>query len=435
MSKKSGYIHLTIEQRKTIESLLSQETITLKNIAQIIDHSSKCVRYEIKRHRQISIRSNQHNKCGRQSICQIKRCCTHCINGLCKECKYDNCNEICSSFIETPVCKRTSRFPFVCSSCKKIESCKLPKFFYVSTVAQREYERNKTTWREGPKKGEREMKVISDSISTGAKNGQSLDVIIKTNDLPISPSTAYRYIKKHHIAGIINLDLKRQVSYAIRAKSKPMLTPINYDYLENRRYSDFVELIANSDCPSNIWEMDTVIGKKECDEKCVLTLLHRSTNLQLCFILGSKTMSEVNTIFTFIKSTLGDDLFKESFPVILTDNGSEFHDPLSLETSVDTGEQLIQVFFCEARRSDQKGKCEKNHVHLRELLPKGISMNSLTQKDLNFVSGMINNYPRPKFNYNSPFEIASRMINKKVLELNKIKYIPTKDVVLKPIIK
>lgn len=67
-----------------------------------------------------------------------------------------------------------------------------------------------------------------------------------------------------------------------------------------------------------------------------------------------------------------------TFPVIITNNGSEFNDPLSLETDAYTGEKLVSIYYCKPRRSDQKGKCEKIHEHFRECVPKGKSMNTLT---------------------------------------------------------
>ena len=95
------------------------------------------------------------------------------------------------------------------------------------------------------------------------------------------------------------------------------------------------------------------------------------------------------------------------FPVILINNGSEFHNPLSLETDVYTEEKLISIYYCKPRRSDQKGKCKKNHDHFRECVPKGKSMNALTKKDINNVSDMVHNYPRKSLNYNSPIYIAT----------------------------
>lgn len=119
---------------------------------------------------------------------------------------------------------------------EKLESCELPKYFYISEMAQREYKSKITIWKEGPKKNNIEMKEINDILKQGVKNGQSIDVMINTNQLSISTATAYRYIENRYIEGICNIDLKRKVKYATRTKSKPKPVPMNYDFLESRRF-------------------------------------------------------------------------------------------------------------------------------------------------------------------------------------------------------
>lgn len=432
VTDNNTYHHLSIEERKEIESLLNTSDITLKLIANKLNRSPKCIRYELKAHRIIRVRANQRNKCGRQEICDKHRLCVSCINGFCKGCSYMKCNELCEDFIDYPICKKTSRYPYVCNSCKIINTCKLPKYFYIATSAQSEYETNKVKWRLGPKKSISEIKRINEVFSNS--NGQSIDVLIHNNDLNISLATAYRYIDKCYIEDVRNIDLKRKVRYSKRISNNPSLASINYDYLKGRKYEDFLKRIANETSDINIWEMDTVIGKKEYDEKCILSLLHRRSNLQLYFLLNHKNTIEVNKVFDEIKRKLGNLLFKEVFPIILTDNGSEFKDPITLETDNITGEKLISIYYCEPRRSDQKGKCEKNHEHLREILPKYKSFNSLSKKDINHVSLMVNNYSRKIFNYHSPLEVAMMSLNKKVLDLNELKYLTHTKVNLKPII-
>ena len=128
-------------------------------------------------------------------------------------------------------------------------------------------------------------------------------------------------------------------------------------------------------------------------------------------------------------------ILQKTFPVILTDNGSEFSDPLRIETDPQTGEKLISVYFCDPRRSDQKAKCEKNHEELRELIPSGLSMNSLSKHDINQASNMINNYPRSSLNYLSPYEASLIFLNEKVLQLNRLTHLSNDQVKLAPILR
>ena len=425
------YTHLSLEERKEIESLLNTQNISLKQIASILNRSPKCIRYEIIHHRKIRIRANQRNKCGRQNSCEIHRLCTHCVSGLCKFCTHDNCNELCDQFISFPTCPRVSRFPYVCSGCKSLDTCKMPKYFYFSDIAHQQYMRNIRAWKEGPRLDDAQLASISTAFQEGKKLGHSVDVILNQNDdLPISLSTAYRYIKKRHIAGYVSIDGKRIVRYKKRA---PKPIPLDYDWLDGRRYSDYLAYIDEHP-DENIWQMDTVLGKKGYDEKCVLSLFYPKSKLQLYFLLEHCISLEVQRVFDGIKEYLGAELFKEIFSIILTDNGTEFHDPLTLETDVNTGEVLNHIFYCEPRHSEQKGGCEKNHEHFRELCPKGISLNSLSKHDIRYVSNMVNNYPRKSLQFHTPIEATEIFLNKEVLKLNNLKALPLDQVKLKPII-
>ncbi len=83
--------------------------------------------------------------------------------------------------------------------------------------------------------------------------------------------------------------------------------------------------------------------------------------------------------------------FYEIFPVILTDNGGEFARVDDIEMDV-RGES--KLFFCDPNRSDQKGRIEKNHTLIRDILPKGTSFDNLTQDDINLVCSHVNSVKR-----------------------------------------
>ena len=97
----------------------------------------------------------------------------------------------------------------------------------------------------------------------------------------------------------------------------------------------------------------------------------------------------VNEVFQDLKRTLGDFEFSRLFEVILTDNGTEFSDPESIELSAINGERLSNVFFCDPNASWQKGSIEKNHEYIRYVLPKGTSFAGLTQEDCNLLASHI----------------------------------------------
>ena len=74
-----------------------------------------------------------------------------------------------------------------------------------------------------------------------------------------------------------------------------------------------------------IVQMDTVEGVK--GGKLLQTFLWPENNLMLAYLIDSKEMSNTVRVIDYIEETIGIEEFKELFPVILTDNGSEFADP------------------------------------------------------------------------------------------------------------
>ena len=103
--------------------------------------------------------------------------------------------------------------------------------------------------------------------------------------------------------------------------------------------------------------MDTVEGRK--GGKVFLTLLFRQSKFMLIYLMENKTMECVEEVFKGIKKIIGIELFKKIFEVILTDNGSEFFNPISIEKDEETEEVVSYVFYCDPGASWQKGAIEK----------------------------------------------------------------------------
>lgn len=316
------------------------------------------------------------------------------------------CDSLCDDFVEYPNCNRIRRFPSVCNGCENVKSYSLPKVYYKAYSAHSEYIQNIREHKKWPKLTEAEMKKLDTIISEGVKKGHSIEIIIKTNHLHIAPSTIYRYINEN-LLSVKNIDLKRKVRYKPRIINKPKAKRIDYDRLKGRTFHDFHQFFL-SNPTANVWQMETIEGKK--GESAISSLLFTKTNLQLYFKIFHIKTSEVQRIFKEIRDHLGNNLFKETFSCILTDNGKENQDPLSIEVEEETGEILTTIFYCEARRSDQKGKCEKNHEHFREMIPKGKSMNGYGQKTINYVSNQVNNYLIKSLSYHSDMYRACKII-------------------------
>ena len=130
--------------------------------------------------------------------------------------------------------------------------------------------------------------------------------------------------------------------------------------------------------------MDTVEGKKGAGQKVLLTIIFPHTEFMLAFIRDANTARSVTEIFDEIKTKLGFNRFEEIFPILLTDNGSEFSNPSAIETDEDM-HIWTHIFYCDPNCAYQKGSIEAGHRLIRKVIPKGTSLNNFTQEDIDLM--------------------------------------------------
>ena len=134
-----------------------------------------------------------------------------------------------------------------------------------------------------------------------------------------------------------------------------------------------------------------------------MTLYFRNSKLMLMFLIKKYKPSEVKRIFNNLKKKIGVEKYKELFEIILTDNGWEFSKPEDIEFNYETGEKLINVFYTESYSSWQKGGIERNHEFIRYIIPKGITFDNLTKKNVTDMMNNINNVRRKSLDYQTPY--------------------------------
>lgn len=247
------------------------------------------------------------------------------------------------------------------------------------------------------------------------------------------------YFSKTHFYNLIdsgifsfrNIDLPRKVKYKSRKNARKRRTREESIIRVNRTYQDYLKYVEeHKDSNLSIVQMDTVEGIK--GGKCFLTLLLVQYNLMLIYLLDSQTTRCVSSVFESLKNTLGIELYKTIFQVILTDNGHEFFAPENIEFDLNTGELLSHVFYCDPGRSDQKGTIEKNHEYIRYILPKGTSFDNLNQEKVNLLMSHINSVPRDSLKGKTPYIEALHLINEDTLNILGITKIEPDEVSLSP---
>ena len=372
--------HLTLSDRNDIQLGLERGE-TFKAIGQLILKDPTTVSKEVKRNRQV-----------RESTC-------------------DNLP-----------CPLLAKAPFVCNGCpKRRQNCGYKKIFYHAKQAQKQYEQTLVEAREGTPLNSQTFWDMDKVISDGVKKGQHIYHILKTHNLDVSSSTVYRHIRKGYLS-IAPIDLARAVKFKERRKSK--LPSIPKEAKKGRSYEDFQNYLALNQLDSWL-EMDTVMGRM--GGKVLLTFNLSFCNFIFARLLDNKTALEVTKHLYDIKNTLhqADKDFFQLFPVILTDNGGEFARVDDIEMDV-RGES--KLFFCDPNRSDQKGRIEKNHTLIRDILPKGTSFDNLTQEDINLVCSHVNSVKRAALNGKSSYELFAFTYGEEIPKLLGISKIPAEDV-------
>ena len=294
-----------------------------------------------------------------------------------------------------------------------------------------EYEKTLVKSREGINMTQEELQELNDLISPLVLKGQPLSHIfaVHADEIPVCRRTLYNYLDQR-IFKARNIDLPRRVRYKKRKKrSEPRIKNIQQTYRNKRTYVDF-EKYTKAFPDLGIVEMDTVKGSRAAG-KCLLTLLFRSCSFMIIILLPDCTQRSVINAINNLCDTIGIRMFKKYFPIILTDNGSEFKNPWDIEKN-EAGTQRTRVFYCDPYVSNQKARIEKNHEYIRYIIPKGRSMYKYTQDDINLMASHINSTARDSLNGACPFDLAALLLDKRIPPLVGLFKISADNICLKP---
>ena len=424
MAKKT---HLTNADRLLIENLLKQR-YTLSRIAEQVGKSKSTISREIqKRARENDKYSSYYprNRCVKRKNCYRVQVCKdkpNC-NRKCSLC--DNCNKNCPLF-EEEVCWKLYEPPYVCNGCPIQTRCPLRKRYYLHKKAHEAYREMLIESRQGANITEEELLELDEFVSPLIKRGQSVSHIFANNPdrFNVSEKSVYRYVA----GGLLkadNLDMPRVVRFKPR-KSKPIEHKVDSGCRIGRNYLDYKKFLEDSGVQSV--EMDTLKGG--VSGKVLLTMMFKSCDFMLAFLRDRNTSQTVIDRFNWLYELLGGDIFKTLFPVILTDNGSEFSNPKALEFDA-AGIRRTNIFYCDPQASYQKPNVELNHEFIRKILPRGTSMNAFTQQDIDLMMSHINSYSREKLNDKSPFDMFNFLYGDGLAEKLGQTKIPPNEIMLK----
>ncbi len=420
--------HLTYDERRYIEDALASR-MNFREIATSLGKDPSTISKEIRKHRTKRTGGMRNGtdcahsaECRKQHICYRPNC-----DYYCATCSRYRCDRRCGDYKQT-ACGKLEKPPYVCNGCERKQYCRFNKYYYRAKYADDSYAAVLSESRKGINLSPDELDELDKLVTPLIRKGQPLAHIYAyhADEIPCSRRTLYEYINLR-ILGARNIHLPRKVRYKPRKKrhTAPTTEP---NYRKGRTYEQFQHYLE-SNPGIGVIEMDTVHGIK-CG-KVLLTMFFRNSNFMLCFLLPSSTQEAVLSVFEWLYDELGHEIFKSTFPVILTDNGSEFQCPNAIERDCDSRRRTI-LFYCNPNTSWQKGALEKNHEFIRYVVPKGKPFDNYTHEDITLLSNHINSLARDSLNGRAPFELATLLLNNKLMRKLQLKQIPYDEVFLKP---
>lgn len=424
---------ITLSDRVAIEAGIYAGH-TLEKIAHEIGKHPASVSREIRKNRTLAPGDHPYGKdCRYAAECKLTNKCglAEC-SGRCARCHKNDCREHCDRY-DNSTCSKLDRSPYVCNVCQIRRKCRVDRAYYSAKQADAVSHRRNSQSRTGIRTKGEKLEKLDGIVSKLILKGQPLTHIYAehSKELEVSQRTLYNYID----AGVLkigNLDLRRKVGYKPRKKKQVQSEAfMKQDFRKGRSYEDYLKYLEKHP-GTPIVEMDTVKGVRE-QGKRMLTMIFGDINLMLLFLMRDGKAETVVEVFDYLTSLLGAEAFRKLFPVILTDNGSEFKYTDELEKTVD-GHARTKIFYCDPQASWQKPHIEKNHEYIRYVLPKGKSFNPYEQKDMVLLMNHINSTRRGKLDYSSPYELVEDDDLIRLMALLGLHLIPPDDVCLKPIL-
>ncbi len=430
---KKGKKQMDGTQRCRIEFGLAAGE-SARSIAKAMGVSLSTVTREIRKHTYESFKGcyGRTNQCVHRQDCKLTGVCGDCPakGAPCVRCSYRNCNRFCDRVEYIDCSRRLLRTAKVCNGCPDEKRCHRRKLFYVAAHAQDDYRRTLSESRQGAALEPWERDYIDAIVSPKIKAGQSVHHICVTCRAKLTrhERTIQRYVN-YGVLSAKRGDLKRACMVRPRKSlAREYQHKVETGCYVDRAYGDYQKFLSEHPGVGPVY-MDLLIGRM--GGVCLLTLHWLNAGFMVGILIPNKCAESVTAVFDSLYEELGAELFATLFPVVLTDRGTEFSNPSRIEKCED-GTRRTWVFFCDPMNSNQKSQLERNHEIVREILPKGVSFDALTQEQAYLALSHVNAYVRYVNGNKTPYDVFEFLYGEGTAEKLHISRIDPKEVVLKP---
>lgn len=250
-------------------------------------------------------------------------------------------------------------------------------------------------------------RILKDKCSPDAVIGE-----IKQKDLNfkgmICTKTLYNYIDQGIFSGISSANLWQK-----RKQKKKRYKKVQRVSLRNKGSKSIEERapVINNRLEYGHWEGDCVKGALGKGKVSLFTLTERMTREQIIIKIKSTLQSEIKRSMDNLEKK-HNSWFNEKFKTITFDNGSEFLDWESIESSsLKKTEKRTKVYFAHPYSSWERGTNENQNRMIRRFIPKGTNIAKVSNKEIKRIESWMNNYPRKILGYKTANELVLELTN------------------------
>lgn len=229
------------------------------------------------------------------------------------------------------------------------------------------------------------LKSVSNHIEEDWSPEQVSLTFRKLHISSISFSTIYRYVKRDKKAGGMLYTHLRQYSKIKRKRNGYVDTR---GTLKGKRPLEARPAGAINRSTVGHFEIDLMHGKPH--RSCILTMVCRKSLYLKIIKLENKSKDEV---FQKLVPTIQNMELK----TISADNGTEWHGFRDIEKST-----KIKFYFAKPYHSWERGSNENTNGLIRQYIPKGTSMENISQEQCDLIAQKLNQRPRKILDMNCP---------------------------------